>query len=97
LDPKNKRILDATRIRAVIPTLNSLSEANLVIGAHQSRLGKYDFTSLEVHAKVLSMYLEKPVLYTDDVIGEAHHRRGFDIGTKELLRCMARCSEYTVV
>jgi phosphoglycerate kinase len=24
-------------------------------------------------------------------------RRGFDIGTKELLRCMARCGGYTVV
>jgi phosphoglycerate kinase len=24
-------------------------------------------------------------------------RRGFDIGTKELLQCMARCTGYTVV
>jgi phosphoglycerate kinase len=69
LDPASKRILDATRIQAVIPTVKSLSEAKLVIGAHQSRPGKYDFTSLESHAKVLQMYLEKPVKYTDDIIG----------------------------
>jgi len=53
LDPNTKRILDATRIQAVIPTP-----------------GKYDFTSLESHSKVIQMYLERPVKYTDDIIGE---------------------------
>ena len=70
LDPASKRILDATRIQAIIPTIKSLSEAKLIIGAHQSRPGKYDFTSLESHSKVLQMYLEKPVMYTDDIIGK---------------------------
>ena len=70
LDPASKRILDATRIQAITPTVNSLSEAKLIIGAHQSRPGKYDFTSLESHSKVLQMYIEKPVKYTDDIIGE---------------------------
>ena len=70
LDPASKRILDATRIEAITPTVRSLSEAKLIIGAHQSRPGKYDFTSLESHSKVLQMYLEKPVKYTDDIIGE---------------------------
>jgi len=59
LDPASKRILDATRIEAITPTVRSLSEAKLIIGAHQSRPGKYDFTSLESHSKVLQMYLEK--------------------------------------
>jgi len=70
LDPASKRILDATRIQAITPTVKNLSEAKLIIGAHQSRPGKYDFTSLESHSKVLQMYLEKPVRYTDDIIGE---------------------------
>lgn len=70
LDPNSKRILDATRIQAVIPTCRSLKESKLVIGAHQSRPGKYDFTSLESHSKVIQMYLERPVKYTDDIIGE---------------------------
>lgn len=70
LDPASKRILDATRIQAITPTIKSLSKAKLIIGAHQSRPGKYDFTSLESHSKVLQMYLEKPVMYTDDIIGE---------------------------
>jgi phosphoglycerate kinase len=70
LDPGSKRILDATRIQAITPTVKSLSEAKLIIGAHQSRPGKYDFTNLESHSKVLQMYIEKPVKYTDDIIGE---------------------------
>jgi phosphoglycerate kinase len=85
LDPKNKRILDATRIRAVIPTINSLSETKLVVGAHQSRPGKYDFTSLEVHAKVLSMYLERPVQYTDDIIGEEAQLKIKELDKGEIL------------
>ncbi len=70
LDPGSKRILDATRIQAIIPTVKSLKDAKLVLGAHQSRPGKYDFTNLESHAKVLQMYLEHPVKYTEDIIGE---------------------------
>ncbi len=74
LDPKSKRILDATRIQAIVPTVRSLKESKLIIGAHQSRPGKYDFTSLESHSKVLQMYLESPVKYTDDIIGEEAQR-----------------------
>ncbi|RLI01562.1 phosphoglycerate kinase, partial [Candidatus Bathyarchaeota archaeon] len=70
LDPNSKRILDATRIQAVIPTVRSLKDTKLIIGAHQSRPGKYDFTSLESHSKVLQMYLERPVKYTNDIVGE---------------------------
>lgn len=70
LDPSSKRILDATRIEAIVPTVKSLKDAKLVIGAHQSRPGKYDFTSLESHSKVLQMYLERPVRFIDDIIGE---------------------------
>ncbi len=75
LDPNTKRILDATRIQAVIPTVRSLKDAKLIIGAHQSRPGKYDFTNLESHSKVLQMYLERPVKYTDDIIGEEAQRQ----------------------
>jgi len=87
LDPKNKRILDATRIRAIIPTINSLKETKLVLGAHQSRPGKYDFTNLEMHAKVLSMYLERQVKYTDDIIGDEAQKeiRGLEQGETLLL------------
>jgi phosphoglycerate kinase len=85
LDPNTKRILDATRIEAVIPTIRSLKNAKLIIGAHQSRPGKYDFTSLESHSKVIQMYLESPVKYTDDIIGEEAKRQIKDLKKGEVL------------
>ena len=85
LDPGTKRILDATRIQAVIPTVRSLKDAKLVIGAHQSRPGKYDFTSLESHAKVLQMYLERPVKYTEDIVGETAQKMIKELKEGEVL------------
>lgn len=69
IDPTTKRIIDDSRIKAVAPTLKDLDEARVVIGAHQSRPGEYDFTSLEPHARVLQIYTDRPVKFVDDVIG----------------------------
>ena len=69
LDPASKRILDASRIMATVDTLRDLRGARVVLGAHQSRPGKYDFTSLELHARVLQMYHNGRVIYVDDIIG----------------------------
>ena len=69
IDPTTKRIIDDSRIKAVAPTLRSLSKARVVIGAHQSRPGEYDFTSLEPHTRVLQMYTDRAVRFVDDVIG----------------------------
>jgi phosphoglycerate kinase len=70
LDPVSKRILDATRIKATVETIRELSGSRLVLGAHQSRPGKYDFTSLELHSRVLQMYLNGNVRFVDDILGE---------------------------
>ena len=70
VDPVSKRILNDSRIRAAVDTINDLAEARVVLGAHQSRPGKYDFTSLELHARVLRMYLDDRVSFVDDVMGE---------------------------
>jgi len=69
LDPASKRILNASRIMATVNTLHDLGGARVVLGAHQSRPGKYDFTSLELHARVLQMYLNEHVNFVDDIIG----------------------------
>ncbi|MBS7619119.1 phosphoglycerate kinase [Candidatus Bathyarchaeota archaeon] len=70
LDPSSKRILDDSRIKAAVETLKSLKEAKVVLGAHQSRPGRYDFTSLELHTRVLQMYHNSKITFVDDVIGE---------------------------
>ncbi len=69
LDPSTHEILDDTRIRATQPTLEELADAAVVLGSHQSRPGKDDFTSLEPHADLLSRYCSREVLFVEDVLG----------------------------
>jgi phosphoglycerate kinase len=73
VDPKTKRILDDTRIRAhAETTIKELSEkgAKVVILAHQGRPGEPDFIPLRQHAEILGKILGKPVKFVDDVFGE---------------------------
>ncbi len=69
LDPSTHEILDDTRIRAIARTLNELEDARVVLGSHQSRPGKDDFTSLEPHANELGRYCTQQVTFVDDVLG----------------------------
>ena len=72
MDKKTLKIINDVRIRAVIPTVRELlgKKAKLVILAHQSRKGKWDFTDLSQHAALLAKNLNTPVKYVDDVLGE---------------------------
>jgi phosphoglycerate kinase len=69
LDPSTHLILDDTRIKAISKTLSELDEACVILGSHQSRPGKDDFTSLEPHANMLAQYCSQQVTFVDDVIG----------------------------
>jgi phosphoglycerate kinase len=84
-DPVSKRILNDSRIKATVDTLNDLCDARVVLGAHQSRPGKYDFTSLELHARVLQMYLNSRVRFVEDTMGEEAQRAMEGLGTGEVL------------
>lgn len=70
LDPATKTFLDDTRIRAILPTLQRLTKSKVIILAHQSRPGKYDFTSTLGHARELGRLLGRPVKWVDDIHGE---------------------------
>jgi phosphoglycerate kinase len=69
MDPSSKEILDDKRFREHLPTIRHLAESRLVILSHQSRPGKKDFTTLEAHAEKLSLLLQHPVTYVEDIIG----------------------------
>lgn len=69
IDPDSGRILDDTRMRRHLETMNALSGSRLVIMAHQSRPGKSDFTGMGMHAKRLSSLLNRHVEYVDDLFG----------------------------
>jgi phosphoglycerate kinase len=75
LDPSTHQILDDTRIRATVPTIGELDDAAVVLGSHQSRPGKDDFTSLEPHADALSRYCSQDVSFVDDVLGPHARQR----------------------
>src|SRR3970040_1020126 len=73
IDPKTKKVLDDTRIKAHgETTIKDLVQkgAKVVVLAHQGRPGDPDFTPLNQHAELLGKVLDKPVKYVDDIFGE---------------------------
>lgn len=73
IDPSSRTILDDKRFREHIPTIQALQESRVVILTHQSRPGKKDFTTLEVHAEKLEQLIGRQVKYIDDIFG--HYAR----------------------
>jgi phosphoglycerate kinase len=69
IDPSSHTILDDKRFREHLPTIQALQASRLVILTHQSRPGKKDFTTLEVHAGKLEQLINRPVRYIDDIFG----------------------------
>ncbi|MEE9489996.1 MAG: phosphoglycerate kinase, partial [Thermoplasmata archaeon] len=69
IDPSSGRILNDSRIRSHVETLQDLQESKTVIMAHQSRPGKADFTTLKAHADRLSYLLGRRVGYVDSLFG----------------------------
>ncbi|MDH7517922.1 MAG: phosphoglycerate kinase [Candidatus Thermoplasmatota archaeon] len=72
LDKKTLDIIDDTRIRLALPTIQELvkKKAKTVILAHQGKQGSWDFTSMEKHAKTLEKLMGKPVTFVDDIFGD---------------------------
>jgi len=70
LDPESLDILDISRIKRIIPTLNELKNGKVVLLAHQGRPGSWDFTGLEKHARAISNELGREVAFIDDIYGE---------------------------
>jgi phosphoglycerate kinase len=72
LDKKTLEIMDDTRIRLALPTIQELlhDNAKIVILAHQGKQGSWDFTSMQKHAQMLQRLLGTPVTFVDDIFGE---------------------------
>ncbi|MCL2711701.1 MAG: phosphoglycerate kinase [Methanomassiliicoccaceae archaeon] len=71
LDKGTLQIINDSRIRRIVPTVRELmgKKAKVVILAHQSRKGKWDFIPMEQHSKRLSEHLNHCVQYVNDIIG----------------------------
>ena len=72
LDKETFKVLDTTRIKRVLPTLQELIDKNAktVIIAHQGRQGSWDFINLEKHTNSLSETIGKNVQFVEDIYGE---------------------------
>lgn len=70
IDVENNRIREDPRIRAILPTLESLKKSAVVLVAHQSRPGEKDFISLKIHADKIESYLPGRVQFVEDIFGE---------------------------
>jgi len=71
IEPGAGAILDDKRFREHLPTIQALESAVCIILTHQSRPGKMDFTSLELHAARLEQLLRRPVTFVSGIIGSA--------------------------
>ena len=70
IDLEKNEIRSDPRIKAIIPTMEALKDAAVVLIAHQSRLGKPDCIDLKLHADRLNTYLGGRVTFVKDLFGE---------------------------
>ena len=88
LDPVSGRILDDTRIRATLPTIEYLREkgAKTIVASHLGRpKGRDDKLSLGPIAQRLGELLETRVQFADDCIGAEAQRLAHGLAEREVL------------
>lgn len=81
----NSTLLETTRIKAILPTLDTLKNSKVVLLAHQSRPGKKDFTSLTPHATALRSLMDRPVKFVDDIFGSTAQKAIKQLKNGEIL------------
>jgi phosphoglycerate kinase len=85
LDPETGEILDTSRIKGYLPTLERLSDSKVIILSHQSRPGRSDFTTTKRHAKVLGKLINRKVRYIDDIFGTCAKKAISQLRNREVL------------
>lgn len=72
LQESTLELANDNRIREILPTLKDMlaRKAKVVILAHQSRPGEWDYIPLEKHARRTSELLGQEVRYVDDLYGD---------------------------
>ncbi len=69
INPATGQLLNDARIREHLTTIRELRRSKVALLAHQSRPGKDDFTSLEVHAERIGSLLGRPVRFVPSLFG----------------------------
>ena len=86
---QDKSILkDTTRIEAAIPTIEEISDAGakLAILSHQGGDLEYqNFISTDLHSKVVSNLLKKPIIFIDDICGPSARKAIKELKSGQIL------------
>jgi len=87
VERESKKLLDTSRIRAHIETINELIKmgSSVVIITHQGRPGDEDFSTLEMHREVLSDELDTDVGFVSDIFGPCALEEIKKLGKGEVL------------
>lgn len=75
INPQTGELLGFKRIKEHAKSIKALSEAAVVLLAHQSRPGKKDFTSLKYHAEALSTFVGKEVMFSDELFSTSARQK----------------------
>jgi phosphoglycerate kinase len=67
--PDTGKLMEQARLEEAALTILDLPRSKVVVASHQGRVGRSDFTSLEVHSKVLEEIVGKKVGFVPDVFG----------------------------
>ncbi len=71
INPITGEVVDDTRFKHYLQTINDLKNSKVVVVAHQGRPGDSDFVSLRQHAGHLGRLLGREVVFIDSLIGSA--------------------------
>ncbi|MBD3227844.1 MAG: phosphoglycerate kinase [Candidatus Lokiarchaeota archaeon] len=82
---KENKLMNLLRIKELEDTLNELTEAAVVIIAHQGRPGRKDFTSLAPHAEAMKELYGDRVKFVDDLFGSKAIKAIKELKTGEVL------------
>jgi phosphoglycerate kinase len=74
IHPETLKIIESIRIREAAESIKELKYAKVVVGSHQGRVGRYDYTDLSEHAKILEESIGRRVTFVEDVIGPEARR-----------------------
>jgi len=71
VNPATGELLELSRIEEAAITIRDLANSAVIVASHQGRVGRYDYISMEKHARALTKALGKEVRFVEDVFGEA--------------------------
>jgi phosphoglycerate kinase len=71
IHPETGELMERERLEEAALTIRDLPSSKVIVASHQGRVGRADYTTLEVHAKVLEEIVGRQVKYVPDVFGPA--------------------------